>query len=307
MQDYTGKWLNKPQSLLFVVDGAVARITMNRPEKRNALSHELLTELRDAMLEADDREDVHAVLLEGAGKDFCAGYDLAASYGKWHEEADTDPQSGANRVTYRPSGGKFDDDCWSMERFQSLPNIIYEMHKPVIAKVHGNCLAGGTDIAFRCDMVVASEEAKIGFPATRANGSPPAHMWTYHVGPQWAKRLLLTGDTILGRDAAKIGLVLDAVPAAELDDFALDLTRRVALVDPELNAAQKRIVNLAMEQMGMMTVQRLAIEMDARAHLGSGPRRSKFKADMRASGLKEALTNRDGPFGDSVIKLRVDR
>lgn len=305
MQNYSGKWLSNPQFVLFEVIGAVARITLNRPEKRNALSNELLLELRDALLEADDREDVNAVLLEGAGKDFCAGYDLAASYGKWHEEAAGTPNE--NRVTYRPSGGKFDDDCWSMERFQSIPNLIYDMHKPVIAKIQGNCLAGGTDLAFRCDMIVASEEAKIGFPATRANGSPPAHMWTYHVGPQWAKRLLLTGDVITGRDAAKIGLVLDAVPAAEIDDFAMGLAARVALVDPELNATQKRIVNLAMEQMGMMTMQRLAIEMDARAHLASGPRRTRFKQDMRDSGLKEALTNRDGPFGDSVIKLRVDR
>jgi len=305
MRDYSGKWLKKPKFVLFEVAGAVARITLNRPEKRNALSNDLLFELRDALLEADDRHDVNAVLLAGAGKDFCAGYDLAASYDKWHDEQDG--AEADNQVRYRPSGGNFDDDCWSMERFQSIPNLIYDLHKPVIAKIQGNCLAGGTDLALRCDMVVAAEDAKIGFPATRANGSPPAHMWTYHVGPQWAKRLLLTGDIILGRDAAKIGLVLDAVPAAELDQFAMDLVARVALVDPDLNATQKRIVNLVLEQMGMMTVQRLAIEMDARAHLGTGPRRTRFKADMRESGLKQALTNRDAPFEDSIIKLRVDR
>lgn len=304
MKDYVGKWLKEPEQVLFEVVGAVARITLNRPDKRNALSNQLLLELRDALLEADDREDIHAVLLQGAGRDFCAGYDLAASYEKWHSEADGENDE-VNRVTYRPSGGTFENDCWSMERFQSIPNLIYEMHKPVIAKIQGNCLAGGTDLALRCDMVVASEEARIGFPATRANGSPPAHMWTYHVGPQWAKRLLLTGDIILGRDAARIGLVLDAVPATEIDDFAMDLAQRVALVDPELNAAQKRIVNLAMEQMGMMTIQRLAVEMDARAHLGTGPRRMQFKKDMRESGLKQALQNRDGPFGDSVIKLHA--
>ena len=307
MQSYSGKWLRQPQYVLFEVVGAVARITLNRPEKRNALSHELLSELKNALLEADDRQDVNAVLLEGAGKDFCAGYDLAASYGKWHEEQDSGGEGEVNRISYRPTGGNFDDDCWSMERFQSIPDLIYAMHKPVVAKIHGNCLAGGTDLALRCDLIVAAEDARIGFPATRANGSPPAHMWTYHVGPQWAKRLLLTGDVILGGDAAKIGLVLDAVPADELDEFAMDLAQRVALVDPDLTATQKRIVNLAMEQMGMMTMQRLAIEMDARAHLGTGPRRSRFKADMRESGLKQALTNRDGPFGDSVIKLRVDR
>lgn|SRR5512139_102605 len=302
MQDYSGKWLRKPECLLFEVVGAVARITLNRPEKRNALSHQLVYELKDALLEADDRQDINAVLLQGAGKDFCAGYDLTSSYGDWQ------PEDGATeKFEYRPAYGSFDNDCWGMERFQAIPDLIFSMHKPVIAKIHGNCLAGGTDLALRCDMIVAAEDAKIGFPAIRANGSPPSHMWTYHVGPQWAKRLLLTGDVILGRDAAKIGLVLDAVPAAEIDDFAMDLAQRVALVDTELSAAQKRIVNMAMEQMGMLTTQRFAREMDARAHLGTGPSRTRFKKDIGEAGLKQALANRDGPFGDSVIKLRTDR
>lgn len=300
MESYSGKWLKSPQFVKFEVTGAVACITLNRPERRNALSNELLLELRDALIEADDREDIHVVLLSGEGKDFCAGYDLVSAYEVPAEESD-------NAIPYRKTSANFDNDCWSMERFQSLPNIIHEMHKPVIAKIHGNCLAGGTDLAFRCDMLIASEDAKFGFPATRANGSPPAHMWTYHLGPQWAKRMLMTGDVLLGRDAAKLGLVLDAVPADELDEFAMTLAQRVALVDPELNAAHKRIVNLAMEQMGVVTIQRLAVEMDARAHLGSGPRRSKFRADMKEGGLKQALTNRDGPFGDSIVRLRTDR
>jgi len=301
MKDYVGKWLKNPEVVLFEVIGPVAQVTLNRPEARNALSHQLLTELGNALLEADDREDVNVVLLQGAGKDFCAGYDLIEAYEK------ADPQDPANKIPYRVSTANFDNDCWSMERFQSIPDLIYDLHKPVIGKIHGNCLAGGTDIAFRCDMLVASETAKIGFPATRANGSPPAHMWTYHLGPQWAKRMLMTGDILLGRDAAKLGLVLDAVPAEEIDQFAMDLAQRVALTDPELNSAQKRIVNLAMEQMGMRTMQRLAIEMDARAHLSRGPRRVQFRADMAEGQFKQALQNRDGPFGDSVIKLRTDR
>lgn len=300
MESYTGKWLKAPQFVKFELVGPVAVVTLNRPDKRNALSNELLLELRNALIEADDREDVNAVLLCGAGKDFCAGYDLVASYEVVADDS-------GNEIPYRKSTANFDNDCWSMEQFQALPNIIHEMHKPVIAKIHGNCLAGGTDVAFRCDMLVAAEDARIGFPATRANGSPPAHMWTYHLGPQWAKRMLMTGDILLGRDAAKLGLVLDAVPADELDDFAMALAQRVALTDPELNAAHKRIVNLAMEQMGMVTMQRLAVEMDARAHLARGPRRTKFRADMQERSFKEALANRDGPFGDSIIRLRTDR
>jgi enoyl-CoA hydratase len=301
MQEYVGRYLHKPESVLFEVVGAVAVITLNRPQSRNSLNNQLVQEMRDALLEADAREDVQAVVLQGAGKDFCAGYDLITAYERYDDEADgPDPA-----IPYRAGAGSFDNDCWNMERFQTLPNVIYDMHKPVIAKVHGNCLAGGTDIALRCDMIVAAEEAKIGFPATRANGSPPAHMWTYHCGPQWAKRLLMTGDTILGRDAARIGLVMEAVPAEELDEYVMNLAARVALIDPELNAAHKRIVNIALEQMGMMNLQRMAIEMDARAHLSTGPRRSGFKADMKEHGMKVALKNRDEPFGNSVIELRA--
>ncbi len=301
MQDYKGRYLHKPQTVLFEVIGAVARVTLNRPEKRNALSNELVQEMRDALLEADARDDVHAVVLQGAGKDFCAGYDLITAY----ERYDDDEEGPDPSIPYRAGAGSFDNDCWNMERFQTLPNVIYDMHKPVIAKVQGNCLAGGTDIALRCDMVIASDEAKIGFPATRANGSPPAHMWTYHCGPQWAKRLLMTGDTISGRDAARIGLVMESVPADELDEYVMNLAARLALIDPDLNAAHKRIVNIALEQMGMMNLQRMAIEMDARAHLSTGPRRSGFKADMKEHGLKVALKNRDEPFGNSTIELRA--
>jgi enoyl-CoA hydratase len=300
IKEYVGRYLRKPETVYFEVTGAVARVGFNRPEKRNALSNQLVEEMRDALLEADAREDVHAVVLEGAGKDFCAGYDLITAYERYDEGQEPDES-----IPYRASAGSFDNDCWNMERFQSLPNVIYDMHKPVIAKVQGNCLAGGTDIALRCDMVIAAEDAKIGFPATRANGSPPAHMWTYHCGPQWAKRLLMTGDTIRGIDAARIGLVMEAVPADELDDYVMNLAARVALIDPELNAAHKRIVNLALEQMGMMNLQRMAIEMDARAHLSTGPRRSGFKADMKEHGMKEALRNRDEPFGRDPIELRA--
>lgn len=298
MKDYKGKWLKTPEFLLFEVQDAVATITFNRPEARNALSAPMLTEMRLALLEADDRMDINAIVLCGAGKDFCAGYDLNQSYqgrGETTEIGD---------YRYRVATERYDDDCWSIERTQELALIIPSLHKPVIAKVHGNCLAGGTDLALSCDMIVAADDARIGFPATRANGTPPAHMWTYHVGPQWAKRLLCTGDKITGRDAARIGLVMESWPAGELDGAVTELARRMALVDQELLSAHKRVVNLALEQMGAVTIQRLAGELDARAHLSTGPRRTRFKQDMKDHGLKEALKNRDGPFGDGFVRLR---
>ena len=301
MKDYQGKWLNQPEHILFEVDKAIATITLNQPEKRNALSPAMLKELHDAMIEADDRADVNVIILAGAGKDFCAGYDLAGTYaGRAAEDSATDRPN----IAYRSTIKSFDDDAWNVEQQQKLTTIMFDLHKPVIARVQGNCLAGGTDLAFHCDLVIASDTAKIGFPATRANGSPPNQMWVYHMGPQWTKRLLFTGDTLSGEDAAKVGLVLESVPADMLVEHVAELARRIAAVDSELLSAHKRIVNLALEQMGAKTLQRLAAENDARAHLSKGPRRTQFKADMAEHGLKIALQNRDAPFGDGKAKIR---
>lgn len=297
---YRGKWLNDPKEVLFEVADRVARITLNKPDKRNALSPQTLQDLHDALLEADDRLDVNVIILQGAGKDFCAGYDLAGVYAGRQAESEIEASA------YRSSSGSYDDDAWFMERQQALTTVIFDLHKPVIARVHGNCLAGGTDLALMCDFVIVSDEAKIGFPATRANGSPPNHMWIYHCGPQWAKRMLMTGDSILGRDAVTIGLALESAPADQLDACVDELARRLSFVDNELLSAHKRIVNLALEVMGAKTIQRLAAENDARAHLSKGPRRTQFKADMAEHGLKTALIHRDAPFGDGIVRLRRD-
>lgn len=301
MQDYNGKWLSNPELIQFDVADRIATITLNRPDKRNALSPALLKEMHDAMIEADDRTDVNVILLQGAGKDFCAGYDLAGAYAG----RAADGKAAGEGIDYRSKIANFDDDAWNVESQQKLTVVMFDLHKPVIAKVHGNCLAGGTDIAFHCDLVIASDEARIGFPATRANGCPPNQMWLYHMGPQWTKRLLFTGDTLSGKDAAKIGLVLESVPAAELDAYVLEQATRIAAVDAELLSSHKRIVNMGLEFMGAKTLQRMAAENDARAHLAAGPRRTQFKADMKEHDLKTALTNRDAPFGDGRITLRA--
>jgi enoyl-CoA hydratase len=288
------KWLHSTETLTFQVAERVARITLNRPDKRNALTPQALAELNDALIEADDRTDVHAIVLAGAGRDFCAGYDLTGAYAG--QGADDGP-------AYRSQNATIDDDCWQLEQTQKKTLAMFDIHKPVIAQVQGNCLAGGTDLALMCDMVVAADDARIGFPAARANGTPPQNMFVYHVGPQWAKRLLMTGDWISGQDAARIGLVMEAVPAAELEAAVGALARRVALVDAELLSAHKRVVNLSLELAGARTMQRLSAEMDARAHLSRGPRRSQFRADMAEHGLKTALKNRDEPFGDGQVKV----
>lgn len=291
------KWLKSTDHIIFSVNERTARIVLNRPEKRNAMSIELLQEMHDALLEADDRTDVNSIVIEGAGKDFCTGYDLGGAYRRAQREAGEDG-------LYRRRSASFDDDAWGLERTQSFLSIIFDLHKPVIAKVHGNCLAGGTDLAFWCDMIIAAEDARIGFPATRANGSPPAQMWLYHCGPQWSKRLMMTGDCLSGRDAAKIGLVMDAVPPEELESEVAELTRRLGLVDQDLLSANKRIVNVGLELAGARTIARLAAEMDARGHLSTGPRKAQFDADVATHGLKTAFRNRDEPFGDGYAKVR---
>lgn len=294
------KWLKSTECIDFEVRDNVARITLNRPEKRNALSGLTLRELNQAFLEADDRTDVNAILLSGEGKDFCAGYDLTDSYGG---AADTSTEY--DPAGYRSRAGTLDDDIWNLERQQDLTSVMLDLHKPIVAKVQGNCLAGGTDLAFSCDIVLASDTAKIGFPAARANGTPPTNLWYYHCGPQWAKRMLFTGDTISGIDAARIGLALEAYPAEELDFQADEMVRRIGSVDAEILATHKRVVNMQMELAGARQSLRYAAEQDARAHLSTGPRRSRFRADMAEKGLKEALTNRDAPFGTGRVELRA--
>jgi len=294
------KWLKSSECIRFEVADSVARITLNRPDKRNALSAATIRELNQAMLEADDRRDVNAILLSGEGKDFCAGYDLTDSYGgKGEAAADFDPD------LYRSRAGTLDDDIWALERQQELTLVMIDLHKPVIAKVQGNCLAGGTDLAFSCDLVLVADDARIGFPAARANGTPPTNFWFYHCGPQWAKRMLFTGDTISGADAARIGLALDAYPRDELDQQADALAARVAAVDAEILATHKRAVNMQLELAGARLSQRYNVELDARAHLSQGPRRARFRQDMAEKGLKEALANRDAPFGKGRVELRA--
>ncbi len=298
-----GKWLKDGDDLLtFEVRDHIAYITLNRPDKRNALSFALMCQINSALMEADDLRDVRVVVLSGNGIDFCAGADIGD--GPVPTPVPTETSKGYDPVDYRVRDENFDDDNWLTELGVAQRMFIHHMHKPVIAKVHGNCLAAGSDIALLCDLVVMADDAKIGFPAGRSIGSPATHMWTYLLGPQWAKRMLMTGDVLSGIDAAKLGLALDSYPADQLDEAVDKLARRIALMPYDLLATHKRIVNLALEMMGWDTMQRLATENDCRAHLTSGY--EKFFSDSKQHGLKEALRLRDTPYGDETGDHRKD-
>ena len=273
------------ETIIDEVERGRARITLNRPEKLNALSIQVQQELNHALWEADNDSRVHAVILRGAGRAFSAGYDLTPRA----------PVERAKDDTTR-DGTTFDDDAWRMEQSQRLRMAIFDMHKPVIAQIHGYCVAGGTDVALLCDMIIAADDTLIGFPPARAQGALPNNMWLYNVGPQWAKRLMLTGDFVSGADAAAIGLVMKAVPGDLLEQEVEGLVDRLAMIDTELLSANKRIINLGLELMGARTLQRLATENDARAHLAPSVR--EFGMRAREEGLKAALQWRDSKFGD---------
>jgi enoyl-CoA hydratase len=287
--------MNDFQAIDYVVDRGRARITLNRPEKLNAISNEMQRELNAALREADNDTRVHAVIIRGAGRAFSAGYDITPVSMRRPE-----PEGQHYTAVYR-GAATLEDDSWQLEQSQQLRMAIFDMHKPVVAQVHGYCLAGGTDLALLCDIVIAAEDATIGFPPVRAMGAPPHHMWTYHVGPQWAKRLLLTGDTVTGAEAAQIGLVLKAVPPHLLESEVEGLVDRMAMIDTDLLSANKRIVNIALELMGARTVQRMAAEIDARAH--RAPAAREFNQIAREQGLKAALQWRDGKFGDGRARV----
>jgi enoyl-CoA hydratase len=265
--------------------GAVCRITLDRPERHNPLTPRCIRELLGAVAGAEADPDKRAIIIRGSGRSFSSGYGILPE--------DIQPED------IQAPGG-LEGDVSAMLALGAGWAKVWDCRIPVIAQVHGNCLAGGTDLALHCDIVVAAEDATIGFPPVRSMGVPPTNMWLYHLGPQWTKRLLFTGDTISGAEAAAIGLVQAAVPASGLDDYALALAARIALVGRELLAANKRVINEGVELMGRSQLQRFAAMNDAVAH--RAPAARAFTARAGEVGLKRAVQERDAPFAEDDPK-----
>ena len=262
----------------------IGRVMLDRPEKLNALSRELQDELVDCMQRADDDPEVRVMTLRGSGRAFCAGYDI------------TPPATPEAQEAAQLARDNIRLDIHRMKRTPTTMNSILNLSKPVIAGVHGYCIAGGTDLAMHCDIIIAADDAQIGFPPVRSMGAPPTHMWTYMVGPQWAKWFLLTGESISGKRAEEIGLVWKSIPGEGLDAAVDELAGTMARIPWELLAANKSIVNKAMDLMGRTTLQHIAAETDAIAH--QAPIVKEFARMSREEGLKAALDWRDGPFRD---------
>ena len=263
--------------LLVEREGRVLRLTLNRPAVHNAISIDLAERLASEIESASEDEDadIRVVVIRGAGKSFCAGYDV-----------------GGGQYGSRELG----PNARHLRRLTRRWERIFRAPLPVIAQVHGHCLAGGTDLAQHCDLVVVADDATIGFPAVRSMGVSLTQMWLYNVGPQWAKRLLLTGDSITGRLAAQIGFALTSVPADELSDEVDRLARRIALVGREMLIGNKYVINHGLDLMGRAALQDMAAVQDAMAH--RSPPAADFAEQARTDGLRAALRARDEPFGD---------
>jgi enoyl-CoA hydratase len=228
----------KFETLLYEVQDRIARITLNRPDRLNAINAHTGHELRDAVAQANADDAVHVIVLAGAGRAFSAGYDLkdyAEGESPWNQDMPWDPM-----IDFRMMKRNTDD-------FMSL----WRSYKPTIAKVHGYAVAGGSDIALCCDLVVMAEDAKIGYPPARVWGCPTTAMWIYRLGAERAKRMLLTGDLVDGREAKAMGLVLDAVPEVQLESHVVALAKRMASVPKNQLMMQKLLVNQAYENMGL--------------------------------------------------------
>ena len=268
-----------PYTVILVDDPApgVRRITLNRPEKRNALFHPLRGEILEALREADQDDTVHVSIVRGAGKSFSAGYDLGGG------------NEGLEMPFFTPGG----DGQWPRHVTEGWMSI-WDLAKPVIAQVHGYCLAGGSELASGCDLIYVAEDAQIGYPAVRF-GVPDMHFHPWTIGMRKAMEAMLTGDSMSGVEAVKLGWANEAFPVEELDERVVEVASRIAKLPPDIVQINKRVVHRQMEVMGMRTGIRVGTELCA---LGTHQRSMRaFVTDMQ-NGLTDALTKRDAPFGD---------
>ncbi len=312
-------------SVSYELTGRVARITLNRPERGNGINRALLTELERAVEVADLDPRVHVLLLAGHGKGFCGGYDLVESaerrlappvFGESgdgrdlrspREESDDSPGVPPSE----PAGSPLDPEVmmanhdpgsvWDpmidyamMSRNVRAFMSLFRCGKPVVCKVHGFCVAGGTDLALCSDLLVIAADAKIGYPPARVWGSPTTSMWAYRLGAQRAKRLLFTGDCLTGAEALEWGLAIEAPPPAELDARTEALVQRIARLPVNQLQMMKLLVNQSLPAQGLEATQTLGTVFDGLArHTREG---YQFQELAARDGFRAAVRSRDEPF-----------
>jgi len=276
----------------------IARLLLNRPQRLNAINEDMPGEIRAAVDWANDDAQVHVIVVEGAGKGFCGGYDLT-DYAEQQQEhpCQQESQPWDPMLDYR-----------HMKRFTEDFMSLWRSPKPTIAKVHGAAVAGGSDIALCCDLLVMAEDARIGYMPTRVWGCPTTAMWTYRLGPARAKQMMFTGNVIDGRTAAAWGLANEAVPQGELDSATMALASRIAGVPSGHLAMHKLVVNQVMLAMGLEQSQQMATVFDGITR--HNPEGMWFRRHAQEQGFKSAVQWRDSgqpiPEGDEARALIRD-
>jgi enoyl-CoA hydratase len=294
-----------PFTLTYAVTGPIARITLNRPERGNGITFEMPREIAECVEQANLDPGVHVIALAGNGTGFCGGYDLVigaergllgeADDRPWPEGSPMDPAVQAKNHT---PGATWDPtiDYAMMSRNVRGFMSLFESDKPVVCKVHGYCIAGGTDMALCSDLLVIEDRAKIGYPPARVWGAPTTALWAYRIGVERAKRLLFTGDCLSGTEAVAWGLATEAAPADKLDERFEILLERIARMPVNQLIMMKLLVNQTLMSQGLRPTQILGTVFDGIArHTAEG-----YAFQQRAAevGFKQAVRERDEPFGD---------
>jgi enoyl-CoA hydratase len=291
------------QTMTYEVGDRIARITLDRPERGNGLTPTLINELAACVERADLDPAIHVILLAGNGKGFCGGYDLVESAeadmsGLGGEVPKGSPLDATVIGANHDPSGTWDPmiDYAMMGRNVRAFMSLFHCGKPVVCKVHGFCVAGGTDMALCSDLLVIADDAKIGYPPARVWGSPTTSMWTHRLGPQRAKRLLFTGDCLSGAEAVEWGLAIEAPPAAQLDKRTEILVGRIAQMPINQLMMMKLLVNQETMSKGLHTTQVLGTVFDGiTRHTAEG---YAFQQRAAEAGFREAVRERDDPFGD---------
>ena len=276
------------ETLLYDATGPVATITLNRPDRLNTIVPPMPEELEAAVARALAEEEVSVIVLRGAGRAFCAGFDFGAGFHHWDAHITTDgawdPGKDFVMATSQALG--------AVPRFMSL----WRSPKPVIAQVHGWCVGGGSDLALCADVVIASEDARIGTPYSRMWGCYLTGMWLYRLGLTRAKEFALTGKPLSGLEAAEAGLINAAVPFERLESEVAERARQLAAIPPSQLSAMKLIVNQAYENMGLASTQLLGPVLDGL--MRNTPQAREFVELAERDGVGSVVARRDGPFGD---------
>jgi enoyl-CoA hydratase len=275
------------ETLLYHTDGPIATVTLNRPERLNTIVPPMPDEFEDAIRAASHDQTVKVIVLRGAGRSFCAGYDFSGGFHHWDEGITTDG---------RWDPGK--DFAWATSAYGPTQKFasIWRTPKPVIAQIHGWCVGGGSDTALCADIVIASEDAQIGTPYSRIWGSYLSAMWVYRLGLTKAKEHALTGRPLSGRQAADQGLINRAVPFEQLEETVKREAEQLASIPSSQLAAMKLVVNHAYEQMGLQSTQALGQILDGL--MRNTPDAERFIDLASSEGVRAVTNERDALFGD---------